>query len=67
MTDITKCAGVGCLVKASCRRFTAPSSERQSWFTPTIVDGKCDMFWDMSKPPAKRSPNKVRLRNAQQK
>jgi hypothetical protein len=68
MTDITKCAGVGCLVKASCRRFTAPSSgERQSWFTPTIVDGQCDMFWDMSKPPAKRAPKKVRLRNAQQK
>ena len=67
MTDITKCDGVGCLVKDRCRRFTAPASARQSWLTPTIVDGRCDLFWDLSKPPALRPPKKVRLRNAQRK
>jgi hypothetical protein len=31
MTDITKCLGTGCSDKERCKRFTAPSSNYQSW------------------------------------
>ena len=31
MTDISKCAGTGCSDKDRCYRFTAPSSNYQSW------------------------------------
>lgn len=46
MTDIAKCRGDECPMKESCYRFTAPSSEYQSYFVnPPIKDGKCDMYW----------------------
>ena len=50
MPDITKCSGLGCRVKDKCYRFTAKSSERQSFFfnPPLKVENnilKCDMFW----------------------
>lgn len=46
MTDIAKCRGDECPMKESCYRFTAPSSEYQSYFVnPPIKDGKCEMYW----------------------
>jgi len=46
MSDITKCNGINCPVKESCKRFTAESGFRQSWFTESpIKDGKCEMYW----------------------
>jgi len=46
MSDITKCNGVNCPVKESCKRFTAESGVWQSWFAESpIKDGKCEMYW----------------------
>lgn len=46
MSDIAKCRGDECPMKESCYRFTAPSSEYQSYFVNTpIKDGKCEMYW----------------------
>jgi len=46
MSDITKCNGINCPVKESCKRFTAESGFRQSWFTESLIkDGKCEMYW----------------------
>jgi hypothetical protein len=51
-TDITKCEGTDCPIKASCVRYTTPPDEhRQSYFSfsPGEVndDGvyKCEMYW----------------------
>jgi len=44
--DITKCKGEGCLIKESCKRFTAKESMMQSYFIESpIEDGKCKMYW----------------------
>jgi hypothetical protein len=48
--DITKCNNHNCPLKDKCFRFTAPSGDRQSWFTEPpckITDNSfyCDMFW----------------------
>lgn len=46
MADIAKCVGKNCKVKKSCYRFTAiPSEYWQSYITPQVKDGKCDMYW----------------------
>jgi hypothetical protein len=46
MADITKCKGEGCPIKESCYRFTASSSEYQSYFfTPPFKDNTCEMYW----------------------
>ncbi len=54
MADITMCGGKDCPLKEKCYRFTAPVSERQSYFLRTpgkMEDGKfvCDHYWDNSK------------------
>lgn len=49
MADITKCKGFGCPVRGDCYRYTAPTSDRQSWFevVPLGDDEKgCDMMID---------------------
>lgn len=49
MVDITKCKGFGCPVRGDCFRYTAPTSDRQSWFAvvPLGDDEKgCDMMID---------------------
>lgn len=49
MADITKCKGTGCRLREYCYRFTAPTSEWQSWFSvvPVGDDEKgCDMMID---------------------
>ena len=49
MPDIAMCKGDNCPSKQTCYRFLAtPSEYRQSYFypTPTIVDKKCDEYWD---------------------
>ena len=48
--DITMCKADGCLLALKCNRYTAKTSEVQSWFTEApyrVVKGKteCDMFW----------------------
>ena len=53
MADITMCGGKDCPLKEKCYRFTAPESERQSYFLGTpgkMEDGKfvCDKYWDNS-------------------
>jgi len=46
MADISKCKGIDCPLKETCYRFTAPVSERQSWFIkPPYADNKCEMYW----------------------
>jgi hypothetical protein len=51
MSDITKCTGKDCLIKESCKRFTAEGNDYwQSWFTNPpfkIVEDKftCEMYW----------------------
>lgn len=50
MTDITKCRGDGCPIKDNCYRYTAPSSEMQSYFIEIPFEIKdeifeCNMFW----------------------
>lgn len=52
MTDITKCQGTGCIVKETCYRYTAPDSERQSYFIEPPIqasrqhDGmNCSYYW----------------------
>lgn len=55
MTDITKCTGHNCPVKLKCYRFTAPSSEYQSYFSEppiSVEDGKlkCDHYWGDNDP-----------------
>ena len=47
MADISKCKGTDCPLKEKCYRFTAPTGERQSWFTETpFKDGECEYYWD---------------------
>jgi hypothetical protein len=47
MPDISKCSGKDCPLKESCYRFTAVSSDYQSYFmTPPIKDGKCEHYWE---------------------
>ena len=44
MADLTKCNGVNCPVKESCKRFTSESG--YIWFAKSpIKDGKCAMYW----------------------
>jgi hypothetical protein len=46
MADISKCKGTDCPIKEKCRRYTAPSGIRQSWFAEVpLKDGKCDFYW----------------------
>jgi hypothetical protein len=46
MSDITKCKGVNCSIKETCKRFTSESGFIQSWFSESpIKDGKCEMYW----------------------
>jgi hypothetical protein len=49
MADITKCSGEGCHMKETCYRYTAPSSEYQSYFmgTPLNDDKTCDEHWEI--------------------
>ena len=48
MTDISKCEGTKCPLKETCYRFTAKSSDYQSYFAePPIKDGKCEYYWDI--------------------
>jgi hypothetical protein len=51
-TDITKCEGTDCPIKASCVRYTTPPDEyRQAYFaTPPWRkdengEWKCEMYW----------------------
>ena len=47
MPDITMCDGTDCPLKEQCYRYTATSSEYQSYFIkPPFKKKKCDMFWD---------------------
>lgn len=48
MTDITKCTGDGCPQRATCYRYTSPSSDYQSTFLSPPIDehGKCEMYWN---------------------
>ena len=57
MPDITMCKGDNCPSKQTCYRFLATPSEYQSYFypTPTIVDKKCDEYWDTR--PIKKEKN----------
>ena len=41
MTDITKCTGDGCPLKAQCRRYTAPASYWQVWLIPHWEEEDC--------------------------
>lgn len=46
MPDLTKCRDAACPRSVQCWRFTAPASERQSWFAPSPRRGaECDAFW----------------------
>lgn len=47
MSDITKCTGVNCNIKETCKRYTSESGFRQSYFSCPPVDknGKCEMYW----------------------
>jgi hypothetical protein len=52
MPDITKCSGSGCMLRETCYRYTAESSEfRQSWFSDNIIwklengEFKCDSYY----------------------
>jgi len=46
MTDITKCKGIDCSIKDTCKRYTAIESMLQSYFVESpIKDGRCDMYW----------------------
>lgn len=46
MADISKCSGVGCKKKETCKRFTIVSDIIQSYFTepPIQAKQKCD-YW----------------------
>lgn len=44
MADITMCKGENCIIKNKCKRYTAKSSEHQSYFSPIKQDGTCDEF-----------------------
>ena len=48
--DISKCIGKGCNIKEKCYRYTAPSSDYQSYseFWLTRKKGECEYFWDNS-------------------
>ena len=47
MADITKCTGENCSKKETCYRYTAISSERQSYFIePPIKAGNCIYYWE---------------------
>lgn len=51
--DITKCKADGCLLAFNCRRFTAESSELQSYFTDApyrVINGKteCAYQWNIN-------------------
>ena len=51
MADITKCKGFFCPKKDACYRYTAPKSERQSWFmkVPYTYEGSkfiCYEFYE---------------------
>lgn len=47
MADITKCTGENCTKKETCYRYTAISSERQSYFIepPLSKTGNCIYYW----------------------
>lgn len=50
MDDITKCKGVGCLIKDKCYRYTTERSEFQSFLLKEPYEIKenvftCDLFW----------------------
>lgn len=49
MADITMCNGDKCPLKFKCYRFTAPKSNRQSFFVEVpFKNGLCDHYWDNS-------------------
>lgn len=50
MEDIVKCPGTDCPVKETCKRFTNPVEDTQSYFLDApfkIEDNNftCDMYW----------------------
>ena len=48
MPDIAMCKGDGCPKQQMCYRYTAKSSDYQSFFTtpPIKEDGTCEYYWD---------------------
>ena len=56
MTDISKCSGEGCplSLRSTCRCYTAPTGEWQSWIEPKVTTvGECPNYLpvrDYSKP-----------------
>lgn len=43
--DGTKCHGIGCPLRGSCKRYNEPSTERQAYFTiAPIRDGRCEYY-----------------------
>ena len=47
MTDISKCNGDGCPLSlmSTCRRYTAPCGNYQSWISPeSTVGGECPNY-----------------------
>lgn len=50
MTDITRCQGITCEVRESCRRYTATGSTMQSWAAFYATDSfrpatGCEYYW----------------------
>lgn len=51
MADITKCNGNMCAKKESCYRFTAPTSNYQSFFAASpisMLTGECKEYWEIN-------------------
>ena len=46
MTDISKCSGEGCPMKATCKRYTAPASPVQSWIVEPWDGVKCEFYYE---------------------
>lgn len=46
MPDISKCTGEGCKKKETCKRFTIPPSEIQSYYTHPPIQSRqrCDEY-----------------------
>ena len=36
MSDLAKCAGVGCSIREHCLRFTRPAVDNQQWIEPAL-------------------------------
>jgi hypothetical protein len=50
MSDITKCLSDECPAKETCYRYTAPSSELQSYANYYHDGEKCDHYWPLDHP-----------------